>query len=95
MIDNLAQPIACNFILWVRGSFQMQVERGLVYPHQTLLDDVQIDTSSYVVVNVNMVQDNLKDLKLEVPPDDTSLVSIVPEAHLSPSPNPELSPIQE
>jgi hypothetical protein len=56
MIDNLAQPIACNFILWVRGSFQMQVERGLVYPHQTLLDNVQINTSSYVVVNVNMVQ---------------------------------------
>jgi hypothetical protein len=44
-----------------------------VYPCQTMLDDVQIDTSSYVVVKVDMVHDNLKDLKLEVPPDDTTL----------------------
>jgi hypothetical protein len=39
-IDNLTQPIACNLILSVRGSFQMEVGRGLVYPCQTLLDDV-------------------------------------------------------
>jgi hypothetical protein len=51
----------------------MEVGRGLVYPGQTMLDDVQIDTSSYVVVKVDMVHDNLKDLKLEVPPDDTAL----------------------
>jgi hypothetical protein len=31
-IDNLAQPIACNLILLVRGSFRMEVGRGLVYP---------------------------------------------------------------
>jgi hypothetical protein len=40
MIDNLAHPIACNLILLVGGSFQMEVERGLVYPCQTMLDDV-------------------------------------------------------
>jgi hypothetical protein len=51
----------------------MEVGRGLVYPHQTMLDDVQIDTSSYAVVNVDMVHDNSKDLKLKVPPDDTTL----------------------
>jgi hypothetical protein len=51
----------------------MEVEIGLVYPSQTMHDNVQIDTSSYVVVNVDMVHDNLKDLKLEVPPDDTTL----------------------
>jgi hypothetical protein len=51
----------------------MDVGRGLVYPHQTTLDDVQINTSSYVVVKVDMVHDNLKDLKLEVPPNDTTL----------------------
>jgi hypothetical protein len=51
----------------------MEVGRGLVYPHQTTLDDVQINTSSYVVVKVDMVHDNLKDLKLEVPPNDTAL----------------------
>jgi hypothetical protein len=104
-----------------------------VYPCQTMLDDVQIDTSSYVIVKVDMVHNNLKDLKLKVPSNDTtltmrdavtrmvqwrwisvdvdpsttalasttpsqpntSLASIVPEACLSPSPNPELSPIQE
>jgi hypothetical protein len=31
-----------------------------VYPHQTLLDDVQIDTSSYVVFKVDMVHENSK-----------------------------------
>jgi hypothetical protein len=30
-IDNLAQPIACNLILLVGRSFQMEVGRGLVY----------------------------------------------------------------
>jgi hypothetical protein len=38
-----------------------------------MLNDVQIDTSSYVVVKMDMVHDNLKDLKLEVPSDDTTL----------------------
>jgi hypothetical protein len=33
----------------------MEVEKGLVYPHQTLLDNVQMDVSAYVVVNVDMV----------------------------------------
>jgi hypothetical protein len=114
----------------------MEVRRGLVYPRQTMLDDVQIDTSSYAMVKVDMVHDNSKDLNFKVPPDDTTLTmwdavirrvqwrqssidvdpsaaasalttpsqpnnspaSIVPEACLSPSPNPEqlcLWPIQE
>jgi hypothetical protein len=73
MIDNLAQPITCNLILLVGGSFRMEVGRGLVYPRQTMLDDVEIDTSSYAMVMVDMVHDNLKDLKLEVPPDDMTL----------------------
>jgi hypothetical protein len=51
----------------------MEVGRGLVYPRQTMLDDVQINTSSYVVVKLDMVHDNSKDLKLEVPPDDMTL----------------------
>jgi hypothetical protein len=51
----------------------MKVGRGLVYLGQTMLDDIQIDTSSYAVVKMDMVHDNLKDLKLEVPPDDTTL----------------------
>jgi hypothetical protein len=51
----------------------MEVRRELVYPHHTMLDDVEIDTSSYVVVKVNMVHENSKDLKVEVPLDDTTL----------------------
>jgi hypothetical protein len=51
----------------------MKIERGLVYPRQIMLDDVKIDASSYVVVKVDMVHENSKDLKLEVPSDDTVL----------------------
>jgi hypothetical protein len=51
----------------------MEVGRGLVYPRQTMLDDVQIDTSSYAVVKMDMVHENSKDLKLKVPLDDTML----------------------
>jgi hypothetical protein len=51
----------------------MEVRRGLVYPHQTMLNDIQIDASSYVVVKVDMVDENSKDLKLKVPLDDTTL----------------------
>jgi hypothetical protein len=72
-IDNLAQPITCNLILLVGENFRMEVGRGLVYPRQTMFDDVEIDTSSYAMVMVDMVHDNLKDLKLEVPPDDMTL----------------------
>jgi hypothetical protein len=51
----------------------MEVRRGLVYPRQIMLDNVQIDTSSYAMVKVDMMHDNLKNLKLEVPPDDMTL----------------------
>jgi hypothetical protein len=45
-----------------------------VYPCQTMLDDVQIDTSSYAMVKLDMVHDNSKELKLEVPLDDITLI---------------------
>jgi hypothetical protein len=51
----------------------MEIRRGLVYPRQTMFDDVHIDASSYAVVKVDMVHENLKDLKLVVPLDDTML----------------------
>jgi hypothetical protein len=73
MIDNLAQPTACSLILMIRGSFQMEVRRGLVYPRQTMLDTIEIDTLTYVVVKVDIVHENSKDMKLEVPLDDTTL----------------------
>jgi hypothetical protein len=51
----------------------MEAGRELVYPHQTILDDIENDVSSYAVVKVDMVHENSKDLKVEVPPDDTTL----------------------
>jgi hypothetical protein len=51
----------------------MKIRRGLVYPRQIMFDDIDIDTSSYAVVKVDMVHDNSKDLKFEVPPDNTTL----------------------
>jgi hypothetical protein len=51
----------------------MEVGRGLVYPCQTMLDDVEINTSSYAMAKVDMVHENLKELKMEVPSDDTTL----------------------
>jgi hypothetical protein len=38
-----------------------------------MLDDIQIDTSSYAMFKVDMVNDNSKDLKLKVPPDYMTL----------------------
>jgi hypothetical protein len=51
----------------------MEVGKGLVHPCQTMLDDIEIDASSYAMVKVDMVHKNLKDLKLEVPLDDMTL----------------------
>jgi hypothetical protein len=51
----------------------MEVGRGLVYPHQTMLDNIKINTSYYVVFKVDMVHENSKGLKLKVQPDDTTL----------------------
>jgi hypothetical protein len=72
-IDNLAQPTAYILILLVRGSFRMEVRRGLVYPRQTMLNNVEINVSSNAVAKVDMVHENSKDLKLEVPLDDMML----------------------
>jgi hypothetical protein len=41
-----------------------------------MFEDVQIDTSSNTMVKVDMVHDNSKDLKLEVPTDDTTLTML-------------------
>jgi hypothetical protein len=57
----------------IGGSFQTEVRKGLVYPHQTLLHNIQIDTSAYVVVKVDIVYENAENIKLEVPPYDTTL----------------------
>jgi hypothetical protein len=51
----------------------MEVGRGLVYSCQAMIDDIEINASSHAVVKVDMVHENSKDLKLEVPPDNTTL----------------------
>jgi hypothetical protein len=61
MIDNLAHPTTCILGAVVKGNNQMEVGKGIVYPHM-VLDDVWID--SY---------ENAKNLKLEVPLDDMML----------------------
>jgi hypothetical protein len=73
MIDNLAQPTACSLVVMVRGSYRIEVEKGLVYPHQILLDDIQMNASAYAIVKVDMVHKNAKNMKMEVTPDDTTL----------------------
>jgi hypothetical protein len=44
-----------------------------MYQCQTMLHDIEINVSSYDVIKVDMVHENLKDLKLEVPPYDMTL----------------------
>jgi hypothetical protein len=51
----------------------MKVRKRLVYPHQTMLDDVEINASSYAVLKVDMAHENSEDLKLEVPLDDAMM----------------------
>jgi hypothetical protein len=45
----------------------------IIYPTMYTLDDVPINSVSFVVVKVDMVHENAKNLNLEVAPDDTTL----------------------
>jgi hypothetical protein len=51
----------------------MEIEKGIVYPRMYILDDVSIDSVSFAVVKVDMVHENVKNLNLEVAPDDMIL----------------------
>jgi hypothetical protein len=55
MIDNLAKPTICILVVMIGGKFQMEIGKGLLYPHQTLLNNVQIDASTFAMVKVDMV----------------------------------------
>jgi hypothetical protein len=72
-IDTLAHPTPCNLIITISGDYQMEVEKGIVYPRMYTLDDVPIDSVSFAVVKADMVHENVKNLNLEVAPDDTTL----------------------
>jgi hypothetical protein len=72
-IDTLDHPTPCNLIITISGGYQMEVGKGIVYPRMYTLDDVPIDSVSFAVVKVDMVHENVKNLNLEVAPDDTTL----------------------
>jgi hypothetical protein len=61
-INTLAHPTICNLLVLVRGGYQMEVRKGLVYLNLALLDDVPIDRASYIVVKVDMVHENAKNI---------------------------------
>jgi hypothetical protein len=72
-IDNLAHPTPCNLIITISGGYRMEVRKGIVYPKMYTLDDASINSVSFAVVKVDMMYENVKNLNLEVPPDDTIL----------------------
>jgi hypothetical protein len=72
-IDNLAHPTPCSLIITISRDYQMEVWKGIIYLKMYTLDDVSIDSVSFVVVKVDMVHENAKNLYLEVAPDDTTL----------------------
>jgi hypothetical protein len=51
----------------------MEVRKCIIYLRMYTLDDIPIDSVSFAVVKVDMVHENVKNLNLEVAPDDTTL----------------------
>jgi hypothetical protein len=51
----------------------MEVRKGVIYPRMYTLDDTSINSVSFAVVKVDKVHENMKNLNLEVAPDDTTL----------------------
>jgi hypothetical protein len=51
----------------------MEIWKGIIYLRMYTLDDVPIDSVRFAMVKVDMVHENVKNLNLEVPPDDTTL----------------------
>jgi hypothetical protein len=72
-IDTLAHPTPCSLIITISGDYRMEARKGIIYLIMYTLDDVPIDRISFVVVKVDMVHENTKNLNLEVAPDDTTL----------------------
>jgi hypothetical protein len=56
----LAHPTPCNLIITISGDYRMEVRKGIIYPRMYTLDDVPIDSVSFVVVKVDMVHENAK-----------------------------------
>jgi hypothetical protein len=62
MIDTLAHPTPCSLTITISGVYGMEVGKGIIYPRMYTLDDVPIDNVSFVVVKVDMVHENVKNL---------------------------------
>jgi hypothetical protein len=73
MIDTMAHPTPCSLIIIISGDYRMEVGKGIIYPRMYTLDDVSIDNVSFNVFKVDMVHENMKNLNLEVAPDDMTL----------------------
>jgi hypothetical protein len=73
MIDTLAHPTPYNLIITISGDYRMEVGKGIVYPIMYTLDDVPIDSVSFSMVKVDMLHENVKNLNLEVAPNDSTL----------------------
>jgi hypothetical protein len=72
-IDILSHPTSYRFIITISVDYRMEVGKGIVYPRMYILDDVPINSVSFAVVKVDMVDENTKNLNLKVAPDDTIL----------------------
>jgi hypothetical protein len=72
-IDTLAHPTPYNLIITISGDYRMEVEKGIVYPRLYTLDNVPSDSVSFTVVKVGVVHENVKNLNLDVEPNDTTL----------------------
>jgi hypothetical protein len=72
-IDTPVQPTPCRLIITISRGYRMEVGKGIVYPRMYTLDDVLIDSVSFAMVKVDMVHENMNNLNLEVPPNDTTL----------------------
>jgi hypothetical protein len=72
-IDTLAHPTPCSLIITISGDYRMEVRKCIIYLRMYTLDDIPIDSVSFTMVKVDMVHENVKNLNLEVAPDDTTL----------------------
>jgi hypothetical protein len=72
-IDTQAHPTLCSLLITISGDYRMEVGKGIIYPRMYTLDNVPIDSVSFVVVKVDMVHENTKNLNLKVAPNDMIL----------------------
>jgi hypothetical protein len=63
----------CHYCTYWRRLSNGGWERASVNPNLSLLDDVPIDSARYAMIKVDTMNKNVKNLKSEVSPDNTTL----------------------